>query len=91
METIKINEMHLTWYIIQVSSYFTSFFHSLFLSESVWNAATFYQESSYLYFPTPQAELASDISFYFKTSAPSGVFLENLGLKDFIRVELSCE
>ncbi|XP_042283175.1 contactin-associated protein-like 5 [Thunnus maccoyii] len=57
--------------------------------KSVWNAATFYQESSYLYFPTPQAELASDISFYFKTSAPSGVFLENLGLKDFIRVELS--
>uniref|UniRef100_A0A8P4K725 Contactin associated protein-like 5a n=1 Tax=Dicentrarchus labrax TaxID=13489 RepID=A0A8P4K725_DICLA len=57
--------------------------------ESIWNAASFYQESSYLYFPTLQAELASDISFYFKTSAPSGVFLENLGLKDFIRVELS--
>uniref|UniRef100_A0A4W6G0J8 Contactin associated protein-like 5a n=1 Tax=Lates calcarifer TaxID=8187 RepID=A0A4W6G0J8_LATCA len=33
--------------------------------------------------------LASDISFYFKTSTPSGVFMENLGLKDFIRVELS--
>lgn len=57
----------------------------------MWNAASFYQESSYLYFPTLQAELASDISFYFKTSAPSGVFLENLGLKDFIRLELSCE
>ncbi|XP_051259536.1 contactin-associated protein-like 5 isoform X1 [Dicentrarchus labrax] len=57
--------------------------------KSIWNAASFYQESSYLYFPTLQAELASDISFYFKTSAPSGVFLENLGLKDFIRVELS--
>ncbi|XP_061580092.1 contactin-associated protein-like 5 [Cololabis saira] len=56
---------------------------------STWNAASFYQESSYLYFPTLQAELASDISFYFKTSAPSGVFLENQGLKDFIRVELS--
>uniref|UniRef100_A0A3P9BA33 Contactin associated protein family member 5 n=1 Tax=Maylandia zebra TaxID=106582 RepID=A0A3P9BA33_9CICH len=56
---------------------------------SIWNAASFYQESSYLYFPTLQAELASDISFYFKTSAPSGVFLENQGLKDFIRVELS--
>lgn len=66
-------------------------FICLFLSESIWNAASFYQESSYLYFPTLQAELASDISFYFKTSAPSGVFLENLGLKDFIRVELSCE
>lgn len=63
----------------------------VFLPESIWNAASFYQESSYLYFPTLQAELASDISFYFKTSAPSGVFLENLGLKDFIRAELSCE
>lgn len=61
------------------------------LPESIWNAASFYQESSYLYFPTLQAELASDISFYFKTSSPSGVFLENQGLKDFIRVELSCE
>lgn len=60
-------------------------------SESIWNAASFYQESSYLYFPTLQAELASDISFYFKSSAPSGVFLENLGLKDFIRLELTCE
>lgn len=59
--------------------------------ESIWNAASFYQESSYLYFPTLQAELASDISFYFKSSAPSGVFLENLGLKDFIRLELTCE
>ncbi|XP_029315273.1 contactin-associated protein-like 5 [Cottoperca gobio] len=57
--------------------------------KSIWNAASFYQESSYLYFPTLQGELASDISFYFKTSAPSGVFLENQGLKDFIRVELS--
>ncbi|XP_068602847.1 contactin-associated protein-like 5 [Brachionichthys hirsutus] len=57
--------------------------------KSIWNAASFYQESSYLYFPTLQAELASDIAFHFKTGAPSGVFLENLGLKDFIRVELS--
>lgn len=60
-------------------------------AESIWNAASFYQESSYLYFPTLQAELASDISFYFKSGAPSGVFLENLGLKDFIRLELTCE
>ncbi|KAM9850475.1 contactin-associated protein-like 5 [Aulostomus maculatus] len=56
---------------------------------SIWNAATFYQDSSYIYFHTSQAEPASDISFYFKTSSPAGVFLENLGLKDFIRVELS--
>ncbi|KAL0963896.1 hypothetical protein UPYG_G00315040 [Umbra pygmaea] len=57
--------------------------------KSVLNAASFYQESSYLHFPTLQTELSVDISFYFKTSAPSGVFLENLGLRDFIRVELS--
>uniref|UniRef100_A0A3P8ZFT9 Contactin associated protein-like 5a n=1 Tax=Esox lucius TaxID=8010 RepID=A0A3P8ZFT9_ESOLU len=57
--------------------------------KSTWNAASFYQESSYLHFPTLQTELSADLSFYFKTSAPSGVFLENLGLKDFIRLELS--
>eukprot|EP00064_Thunnus_orientalis_P015034 superscaffoldBa00002715_g15083 len=57
--------------------------------KSIWNAASFYQESSYLHFPTLQAELALDISFYFKTNTPSGVFLENRGHKDFIRVELS--
>uniref|UniRef100_A0AAY4DU31 Contactin-associated protein-like 5 n=1 Tax=Denticeps clupeoides TaxID=299321 RepID=A0AAY4DU31_9TELE len=55
----------------------------------LWNSASFYQESSYLHFPTFQAELSADISFYFKTTATSGVFLENLGAKDFIRVELS--
>ncbi|KAF7645180.1 hypothetical protein LDENG_00208660 [Lucifuga dentata] len=57
--------------------------------KSIWNAASFYQESSYLHFPSLQAELGFDISFHFKTSAPSGVFLENLGLSSFIRVELS--
>ncbi|KAK1802439.1 hypothetical protein P4O66_022100, partial [Electrophorus voltai] len=55
----------------------------------LWNAASFYQELSYLHFPTLQAELSVDVSFYFKTTAPSGVFLENLGARDFIRVELS--
>uniref|UniRef100_A0A8C1LEC8 Contactin associated protein-like 5 like n=1 Tax=Cyprinus carpio TaxID=7962 RepID=A0A8C1LEC8_CYPCA len=30
-----------------------------------------------------------DISLFFKTSALSGVFLENLGIRDFIRLELS--
>ncbi|XP_076011126.1 contactin-associated protein-like 5 [Genypterus blacodes] len=57
--------------------------------KSIWNAASFYQEPSYLHFPSLQAELGLDVSFYFKTSAPSGVFLENLGLSSFIRVELS--
>uniref|UniRef100_A0A3B4VHG9 Contactin-associated protein-like 5 n=1 Tax=Seriola dumerili TaxID=41447 RepID=A0A3B4VHG9_SERDU len=57
--------------------------------KSIWNAVSFYQESSSLLFPTLQGELTCDISFYFKTSVRSGVLLENLGHKDFIRVELS--
>ncbi|XP_046717176.1 contactin-associated protein-like 4 isoform X2 [Silurus meridionalis] len=53
-----------------------------------WNAAHFDKENSHLHFPTFHAELSADISFFFKTSSSSGVFLENLGIKDFIRVEL---
>uniref|UniRef100_A0AAY4AYS3 Contactin-associated protein-like 5 n=1 Tax=Denticeps clupeoides TaxID=299321 RepID=A0AAY4AYS3_9TELE len=59
--------------------------------KSLWNAVSFYQEFSYIHFPAPQVELSADISFYFKTGAPSGVFLENLGLRDFIKVELSSQ
>uniref|UniRef100_A0A8D2ZPA0 Contactin associated protein like 3 n=1 Tax=Scophthalmus maximus TaxID=52904 RepID=A0A8D2ZPA0_SCOMX len=57
--------------------------------KSVWNAAFFDQETSYLHFPTFHGELSADISFLFKTTSSSGVFLENLGIKDFIRIELS--
>ncbi|GAA6095802.1 contactin-associated protein-like 5 isoform X2 [Tachysurus ichikawai] len=57
--------------------------------KSVWNAASFYDEASYLLFPASQMELSFDISFYFKTGSPSGVFVENVGSRDFIRVELS--
>ncbi|XP_036374731.1 contactin-associated protein-like 2 isoform X2 [Megalops cyprinoides] len=53
-----------------------------------WNAASFNTPSSYLHFSTFQAETSADISFFFKTSAPHGVFLENLGNSDFIRLEL---
>ncbi|XP_034999026.1 contactin-associated protein-like 2a isoform X1 [Hippoglossus stenolepis] len=53
-----------------------------------WNAASFTTPSSYLHFATFQGETSADISFYFKTSAPYGVFLENLGNADFIRLEL---
>uniref|UniRef100_A0A8C2KFJ2 Contactin associated protein like 3 n=1 Tax=Cyprinus carpio TaxID=7962 RepID=A0A8C2KFJ2_CYPCA len=56
---------------------------------SFWNAAYFNKETSYLHFPTFHGELSADISFLFKTSSSSGVFLENLGIKDFIRIELS--
>uniref|UniRef100_A0A8C1W1F5 Contactin associated protein like 3 n=1 Tax=Cyprinus carpio TaxID=7962 RepID=A0A8C1W1F5_CYPCA len=58
---------------------------------SFWNAAYFNKETSYLHFPTFHGELSADISFLFKTSSSSGVFLENLGIKDFIRIELSCK
>ncbi|KAA0704301.1 Contactin-associated protein-like 4 [Triplophysa tibetana] len=54
-----------------------------------WNAVYFNKETSYLHFPTFHGELSADISFLFKTSSSSGVFLENLGIKDFIRIELS--
>ncbi|XP_039380015.1 contactin-associated protein-like 2 [Mauremys reevesii] len=53
-----------------------------------WNAASFITPSSYLHFSTFQGETSADISFYFKTSAPDGVFLENLGNTDFIKLEL---
>ncbi|XP_036110086.1 contactin-associated protein-like 5 isoform X2 [Molossus molossus] len=54
-----------------------------------WNAVSFYTEASYLHFPTFHAEFSADISFFFKTTALSGVFLENLGITDFIRIEIS--
>ncbi|KTF93442.1 hypothetical protein cypCar_00013198 [Cyprinus carpio] len=53
-----------------------------------WNAASFNTPASYLHFPTFQAETSADVSFYFKTSASHGVFLENLGNPDYIRLEL---
>ncbi|KAM8934053.1 contactin-associated protein-like 5 [Pelodytes ibericus] len=56
---------------------------------SFWNAASFNTMPSYLYFPTFHAEFSADISFFFKTTSSSGVFMENLGIKsDFIRIEL---
>ncbi|XP_068597746.1 contactin-associated protein-like 5 [Brachionichthys hirsutus] len=57
--------------------------------KNIWNAAFFDKETSYLHFPTFHGELSADISFLFKTTSSSGVFLENLGIKDFIRLELS--
>ncbi|XP_078233557.1 contactin-associated protein-like 2 isoform X2 [Pogona vitticeps] len=56
--------------------------------QNYWNAASFIFPSSYLHFSTFQGETSADISFYFKTSAPDGVFLENLGNSDFIKLEL---
>uniref|UniRef100_A0A4W5P432 Contactin associated protein-like 5b n=1 Tax=Hucho hucho TaxID=62062 RepID=A0A4W5P432_9TELE len=55
----------------------------------LWNAASFYPGSSSLHFPKFQAELNVDISLYFKTTASSGVLLENLGTTDFITLKLT--
>nr|XP_051703238.1 contactin-associated protein-like 4 isoform X2 [Oryctolagus cuniculus] len=55
---------------------------------SFWNSASFNTEASYLHFPTFHGELSADVSFFFKTTSSSGVFLENLGITDFIRIEL---
>nr|DBA19595.1 TPA: hypothetical protein GDO54_015400 [Pyxicephalus adspersus] len=53
-----------------------------------WNSATFSPIVSYLYFPIFHSDFSTDIAFFFKTSSSSGVFLESLGVKDFIRAEL---
>uniref|UniRef100_H2P977 Contactin associated protein family member 4 n=1 Tax=Pongo abelii TaxID=9601 RepID=H2P977_PONAB len=55
---------------------------------SFWNSASFHTEASYLHFPTFHGELSADMSFFFKTTASSGVLLENLGITDFISLEL---
>lgn len=67
------------------------FFFVVFETGPFWNAASFNTEASYLHFPTFHGELSADVSFFFKTTALSGVFLENLGITDFIRIELRCK
>ncbi|XP_023579328.1 contactin-associated protein-like 3 [Octodon degus] len=56
--------------------------------KSFWNSASFNTETSYLHFPTFHGELTADVSFFFKTTVSSGVFMENLGITDFIRIKL---
>ncbi|XP_053217891.1 contactin-associated protein 1 [Podarcis raffonei] len=53
-----------------------------------WNTVSFVRGMA-LIFPTFQVNYSLDISFFFKTSAPSGTFLENIGPKNYIRVELN--
>uniref|UniRef100_A0A8C3J5S0 Contactin associated protein 1 n=1 Tax=Calidris pygmaea TaxID=425635 RepID=A0A8C3J5S0_9CHAR len=55
---------------------------------NTWNTVSFNRGAALL-FPTFQANHSLDISFYFKTTAPSGVFLENPGTRNYIRVELN--
>lgn len=64
---------------------------AVFPTGSYWNAASFPNPASYLHFSTFRGETSADISFYFKTLVPRGVFLENLGNTDFIKLELKCE
>ncbi|XP_044151374.1 contactin-associated protein-like 2 [Bufo gargarizans] len=56
--------------------------------KNYWNAVSFVAPNSFLHFSTFQGETSADISFYFKTSAPDGVFVENRGNTDFIKIEL---
>ncbi|XP_077125246.1 contactin-associated protein-like 2 [Ranitomeya variabilis] len=56
--------------------------------KNYWNAVSFIAPNSFLHFSTFQGETSADISFYFKTSAPDGVFVENRGNTDFIKIEL---
>ncbi|XP_068275042.1 contactin-associated protein 1 [Nyctibius grandis] len=55
---------------------------------NTWNTVSFNRGAALL-FPTFQANHSLDISFYFKTTAPSGVFLENPGSRNYIRIELN--
>uniref|UniRef100_A0A8C2CCW8 Contactin associated protein-like 5 like n=1 Tax=Cyprinus carpio TaxID=7962 RepID=A0A8C2CCW8_CYPCA len=53
------------------------------------NTFSYFKMQKRLTFFIKFTELSVDISLFFKTSALSGVFLENLGIRDFIRLELS--
>ncbi|NXE69389.1 CNTP1 protein, partial [Calcarius ornatus] len=55
---------------------------------NTWNTVSFNRGAA-LIFPTFQANHSLDISFYFKTTAQSGVFLENPGYRNYIRIELN--
>ncbi|XP_019361270.1 PREDICTED: contactin-associated protein 1 isoform X1 [Gavialis gangeticus] len=55
---------------------------------NTWNTVSF-NKGTVLLFPTFHVNQSLDISFYFKTTSLSGVFLENSGYKNYIRVELN--
>lgn len=89
-----INVENVGWYSFYFPSFVSlfSFLNFFFFSTgSFWNSASFNTEASYLHFPTFHGELSADVSFFFKTTSSSGVFLENLGITDFIRIELRCK
>ncbi|XP_043359345.1 LOW QUALITY PROTEIN: contactin-associated protein 1 [Dermochelys coriacea] len=55
---------------------------------NTWNSVSFNKGASLL-FPPFLANHSLDISFYFRTTALSGVFLENWGCRNYIRIELN--
>uniref|UniRef100_UPI00398F87E7 contactin-associated protein 1 n=1 Tax=Pristiophorus japonicus TaxID=55135 RepID=UPI00398F87E7 len=54
-----------------------------------WNGASFVH-GNHIMFPSFNPGPSADISLYFKTTSSYGVFLENSGYRDFIRLELKC-
>lgn len=68
----------------------------LFSAGNSWNTISFHTGAA-LRFPPIRANHSLDVSFYFRTSAPSGVFLENMGgpfcqwRRPYVRVELNSE
>ncbi|XP_067825401.1 contactin-associated protein 1 [Heptranchias perlo] len=55
-----------------------------------WNSASFVH-GNYMVFPTFNPGPSADISLYFKTTSSYGVFLENSGYRNFLRLELKSE
>lgn len=60
----------------------------LWLAGNSWNTVSFTNGTALL-FPTFRVNYSLDISFFFKTSAPTGTFLENVGRRNYIRLELN--
>ncbi|XP_011484399.1 contactin-associated protein-like 2 [Oryzias latipes] len=55
---------------------------------SYWNAASFISPASSVHFQSFPGETSTDISFYFKTSSPHGVFLESVGSSSRLHIQI---
>uniref|UniRef100_A0A8C7X6B3 Contactin associated protein 2b n=1 Tax=Oryzias sinensis TaxID=183150 RepID=A0A8C7X6B3_9TELE len=55
---------------------------------SYWNAASFTSPASSVHFQSFPGETSTDISFYFKTSSPHGVFLESVGGSSRLHIQI---
>lgn len=78
------------------STFLTRPFSLCYFAGNSWNTISFHTGAA-LRFPPIRANHSLDVSFYFRTSAPSGVFLENMGgpfcqwRRPYVRVELNSE